>query len=111
VIQLTPEFKREILYYHAYTLDKKSSQEQFNQALLMEAVKAWNYFLDFSACPPRPRRPMLFARKRLADLEKTGQEVIRKYIAADTFFAYTYRYLFIIVDAGHVNPVLHKFHS
>ncbi|MGB7569909.1 MAG: serine/threonine-protein kinase [Chitinivibrionales bacterium] len=71
VIQLTPEFKREILYYHAYTLDKKSSQEQFNQALLMEAVKAWNYFIDFSGCATKASDDQcLFARKRLADLEK-----------------------------------------
>ena len=75
VIQLTPEFKREILYYHAYTLDKKSSQEQFNQALLMEAVKAWNYFLDFSACPAKTGDDQcLFARKRLADLEKPDRK-------------------------------------
>jgi serine/threonine protein kinase len=75
VIQLTPEFKREILYYHAYTLDKKSSQEQFNQTLLMEAVKAWNYFLDFSSCTNRGGDDQcMFARKRLSDLEKSDRK-------------------------------------
>jgi serine/threonine protein kinase len=71
VIPLTPEFKREILYYHAYTLDKKCSQEQMNQTLLMEAVKAWNYFIDFSGCTARTSDDQcLFARKRLTELEK-----------------------------------------
>jgi serine/threonine protein kinase len=75
VIQLTPEFKREILYYHAYTLDKKSSQEQFNQALLMEAVKAWNYFIEFSGCTVKGSDDQcLFARKRSADLEKSDRK-------------------------------------
>ncbi len=75
VIALTPEFKREILFYHAYTLDRKNPPNAFNQALLMEAIKAWNYYIEFSNCQGKTADgECLFAKKRLSDLEKMDRK-------------------------------------
>jgi serine/threonine protein kinase len=75
VIALTPDFKREILFYHAYTLDRKNPPDAFNQALLMEAIKAWNYYIEFSNCGSKPADgECLFAKKRLSDLEKMDKK-------------------------------------
>jgi serine/threonine protein kinase len=71
VIPQTSLFKREILYYGAWTVDKRYQSEQHNEALLIEAVKAWNYYLDFSKCTPKSADPeCAFALKRRAELSK-----------------------------------------
>ena len=75
VIPSTPEFKREILFYQASTLDKKAALDGFSQADLIEAVKAWNYFNEFSSCPGRQADEQCqFARKRLAELGKIDRQ-------------------------------------
>jgi serine/threonine protein kinase len=75
VIALTADFKREILFYHAYTLDRKNTPESSNQAQLMEAVKAWNYYIEVSNCGAKPSDgECLFAKKRLADLERLDKK-------------------------------------
>jgi tetratricopeptide (TPR) repeat protein len=75
VIALTADFKREILFYHAYTLDRKNTPESFNQAQFMEAVKAWNYYIEVSNCGSKPSDgECLFAKKRLADLERLDKK-------------------------------------
>jgi serine/threonine protein kinase len=75
VIALTADFKREILFYHAYTLDRKNAADSFNQAQLMEAVKAWNYYIEFSNCGAKPSDgECLFAKKRLVDLERADKK-------------------------------------
>ncbi|HEX7510125.1 MAG TPA: protein kinase [Chitinivibrionales bacterium] len=75
VIALTPDFKREILFYHAYTLDRKNPPDAVNQAMLMEAIKAWNYYIEFSNCGAKPADgECLFAKKRLSDLEKMDKK-------------------------------------
>jgi serine/threonine protein kinase len=71
VIPLTADFKREILFFHASTLDKKASLDRYPQAGLIEAVKAWNYFFEFSKCSVRSAdEECQVARKRLSELEK-----------------------------------------
>jgi serine/threonine protein kinase len=75
VIAMTQDFKREILFYHAYTLDRKNPPDGSNKAMLMEAVKAWNYYIEFSNCNGKPvDGECLFAKKRLADLEKMDRK-------------------------------------
>jgi tetratricopeptide (TPR) repeat protein len=75
VIPVTPEFKREILFFQASTLDKKAAMDSYSQAGLIEAVKAWNYFTEFSNCPGRASDEQCqFARKRLAELGKIDRD-------------------------------------
>jgi serine/threonine protein kinase len=75
VIPSTPEFKREILFYQASTLDKKAALDGFSQADLIEAVKAWNYFNEFSSCTARSADEQCqFARKRLVELGKIDRQ-------------------------------------
>jgi serine/threonine protein kinase len=75
VIALNFDFKREILFYHAYTLDRKNNPKSNNQAQLMEAVKAWNYYIEFSNCSTKPSDgECAFAMKRLADLERMDKK-------------------------------------
>jgi serine/threonine protein kinase len=75
VIAMTQDFKREILFYHAYTLDRKNPPDASNRALLMEAIKAWNYYVEFSNCNNKSADgECLFAKKRLADLEKMDKK-------------------------------------
>jgi tetratricopeptide (TPR) repeat protein len=74
VIPQTPAFKRDILYYSAATLDKRYETESHNAALLIEAIKAWNYFLEFSGCTPRSADDQCaFAEKRSAELSKLAK--------------------------------------
>jgi serine/threonine protein kinase len=74
VIPQTPAFKRDILYYSAATLDKRYVTESHNEALLIEAIKAWDYFLEFSGCTPRSADDQCaFAEKRSAELSKLAK--------------------------------------
>jgi tetratricopeptide (TPR) repeat protein len=74
VIPQTPAFKRDILYISAATLDKRYQTESHNEALLIEAIKAWNYFLEFSGCPPRSDdEECAYAGKRSALLSKLAK--------------------------------------
>ncbi len=74
VMQLNADFKKEILFYHASTLDKKAAMDNYGQALLMDAVKAWNYYLEFADCSTHSSEECAFAKKRLADLDKLDRE-------------------------------------
>jgi tetratricopeptide (TPR) repeat protein len=78
VILSTPEFKRDILFYQASTLDKKAVLDGYSQAELIEAVKAWNYFTGFSGCPARPADEQCqFAKKRMHELGKIDRQRVR----------------------------------
>jgi serine/threonine protein kinase len=55
VVPMTNEFKREILYYSACSIHGMFTKEEQNQALLVEALKAWNFYLEFSKCGDRPQ--------------------------------------------------------
>ncbi|MBN1127795.1 MAG: protein kinase [Chitinispirillaceae bacterium] len=74
VIPQNNDFKREILYYSSCTIDKRYESEQNNAALLIEAIKAWNYYIEFSRCSPKaPDTECAFAFKRRADLKKLSK--------------------------------------
>jgi tetratricopeptide (TPR) repeat protein len=75
VVPFTTDFKREILFYQASTLDKKAALDSYGQAELIEAVKAWNYFTEFSSCPGRQADEQCqFARKRVTELGKIDRQ-------------------------------------
>jgi len=74
VMPQTPDFKKEILFYQASTLDKMAALDSYSQAALIDAVKAWNYYVDFCQCVIHPSDECAFARKRLADLDKIDHE-------------------------------------
>jgi serine/threonine protein kinase len=71
VIPQNNDFKREILYYSACTMDKRFEDEPNNAALLIESTKAWNYYIDFSRCSIKsPDEECAYALKRRAELKK-----------------------------------------
>lgn len=68
VIPQTEDFKREILYYSACSIDAHFTSEE-NQALLVEAVKAWDFYLEFSKCSSGDSTPeCVYAKKRRGEL-------------------------------------------
>jgi serine/threonine protein kinase len=74
VMQQNADFKKEILFYQASTLDKKAALESYSQASLIEAVKAWNYYIEFCECSIHPSDECAFAHKRLLDIDKIDHE-------------------------------------
>ena len=71
VIPQTQNFRREILYFSACTIDKRYAEEDHNAGLLIEAVKAWNYYLDFSKCSQKSAdQECAFAYQRKAELAR-----------------------------------------
>jgi|WetSurMetagenome_2_1015567.scaffolds.fasta_scaffold01640_9 tetratricopeptide (TPR) repeat protein len=78
VILINQDFKREILFFQASALDKKAGLNNYTPAALIEALKAWNYFVEFSGCTPRAADDQcVYARKRLNDLDKIEHDRAR----------------------------------
>jgi tetratricopeptide (TPR) repeat protein len=78
VMLLGPDFKREVLFFQASAIDKKASLQNFAPALLIETVKAWNYFADFAGCATRASdEQCAYAKKRLSDLDKIDHDRAR----------------------------------
>ncbi len=78
VILLNQDFKREVLFFQASAIDKKAGLASYTPALLIETVKAWNYFVEFSACSSRPvDEQCAYAKKRLSDLDKIDHDRAR----------------------------------
>ncbi len=50
VMPQTDEFRREMFYYYAAALDRQYTYVDRDPRLLVEAIKAWDYYVDFSAC-------------------------------------------------------------
>jgi tetratricopeptide (TPR) repeat protein len=66
--------RREVLYYGAWTIDKRFEAAQNDRALLIEALKAWNYYVEFSRCSPkRPDEECAFAHKRRVELSRLSK--------------------------------------
>ena len=78
VILLNQDFKREVLFFQASALDKKAGLNNYVPAALMEAQKAWNYYVEYSGCATRPGDDQCaYARKRLNDLDKIDHDRAR----------------------------------
>jgi serine/threonine protein kinase len=75
VIPQTFEFKREILFFQASTLDKKAALNGYGQAEIIEAIKSWKYFTEFSDCSQKfGDEYCKIAKKRLIELSKIDRE-------------------------------------
>ena len=80
VIQQDTEFKGVLLYYYANSLDRQYIYIEQDPALLREAIKAWNYYSEFSGCDERDKRKnkdCVFARTRLKELEQIDKKESR----------------------------------
>ncbi|MBN1577338.1 MAG: serine/threonine protein kinase [Chitinispirillaceae bacterium] len=72
VIPQTNDSKSEILYYSACAIDGRFTQDEQNQALLVEAIKAWDFYLEFSKCSMKPKEPAcVYAQRRRNELSTT----------------------------------------
>ncbi|MBN1307371.1 MAG: protein kinase, partial [Chitinispirillaceae bacterium] len=72
VIPPTNDSKSEILYYSACAIDGMFTQDEQNQALLVEAIKAWDFYLEFSKCSMKPKEPAcVYAQRRRNELSTT----------------------------------------
>ena len=72
VIAQTADFKGEILYYSACAIDGSFTQDEQNDALLVEAIKAWDFYLEFSKCEIKPKEPAcVYAHRRRNELSST----------------------------------------
>ncbi|MBN1758004.1 MAG: serine/threonine protein kinase [Chitinispirillaceae bacterium] len=72
VIAQTPDSKSEILYYSACSIDGRFTQDEQNEALLVEAIKAWDFYLEFSKCDMKPKEPAcVYAMRRREELSTT----------------------------------------
>jgi tRNA A-37 threonylcarbamoyl transferase component Bud32 len=78
VIAMTHDFKREMLYYYANALDRQYIYVERNPSLLMDAIKAWDYYSEFSACAKKSDEDCRFARERKAELEQIEQDLQRE---------------------------------
>ncbi len=73
------EFKRMLLYNFANSLDRQYIYIEQDPALLREAIKAWNYYREFSGCEDlRKDKECGFAKDRLKDLEKIDRKLSKK---------------------------------
>ncbi len=69
VIPQTNDFRSEILYYSACSIDGMLSQDEQNQALIVEAIKAWDFYMEFAKCSMKPKEPScVYAQKRRSEL-------------------------------------------
>jgi serine/threonine protein kinase len=50
VIPQTDDFKNTMLYYHARALDRQYIYVDRERATLVEAIKAWDYYIENTAC-------------------------------------------------------------
>jgi serine/threonine protein kinase len=72
VIAQTNDTKSELLYYSACAIDGMFTQDEQNQALLMEAIKAWDFYIEFSKCSMKPKEPAcVYAQRRRNELSTT----------------------------------------
>jgi tetratricopeptide (TPR) repeat protein/tRNA A-37 threonylcarbamoyl transferase component Bud32 len=69
VIPFTTEFKRNMIFFQASSLDKKTSLEKYSRISLIDALKAWNYYMDIAKCSSRQDQECEYAHKRLEYLE------------------------------------------
>jgi len=72
VLPQSSDSKSEILYYSACAIDGQFTQDEQNDALLVEAIKAWDFYLEFSKCSMKPQEPAcVYAQKRRNELSTT----------------------------------------
>ncbi|MBD3319590.1 MAG: hypothetical protein GF350_00670 [Chitinivibrionales bacterium] len=78
VIPITEEFKSEILYDLATSLDKQYIYVDKDPAVLMEAIKAWSYFIEFTECDKKRSKRCTYAQNRMEELQKIDKQLSSK---------------------------------
>jgi serine/threonine protein kinase len=74
VMPQTDEYRREMFYYYASALDRQYTYVDRDPRLLVEAIKAWDYYLDFSACGQgNGDEDCKFGRERRAELAEIDE--------------------------------------
>ncbi|MBD3420565.1 MAG: protein kinase [Chitinivibrionales bacterium] len=68
-------YLNDVLYYLAFSLDKQYIYVDRKPAYLMEAIKAWNYYLGSSNCEQEKTPRCKVAYKHLAELEKIDKQI------------------------------------
>jgi serine/threonine protein kinase len=69
VIAQTDDSKSDILYYSACAIDGTFSQDEQNEAILVEAIKAWDFYLEFAKCSMKQKEPAcVYALQRRGEL-------------------------------------------
>lgn len=75
VVAQTADLKGDILYYTACAIDGRFSQEEHNDALLVDAIKAWDFYLEFASCDLKPKEPVCaYAQRRRKELAANMQK-------------------------------------
>ena len=76
VIQHDENFKKDLYYYYANSLDRQYIYVDQDPILLREAVKAWNYYSEYASCDKNAGdKDCIFAQKRLKELEKIDKKM------------------------------------
>ncbi len=76
VIQQTDEFKREMLYYYAKSIDQQYIYVDKNPDLLDDAILAWEKYLKFSKCKKNiGDKKCNFAKNRLKELAREKKSI------------------------------------
>lgn len=72
VMPQTEEYRRELLFYYANALDRQYTYvDNRSPTLLIDAIKAWDYYLQFSNCASRVKdEQCATALSRRGELEK-----------------------------------------
>ncbi len=75
VIAQDQNFRSSLLYYHANALDRQYIYVERDESLLVEAIKAWNYFRDFTNCDSVDTEQCSFAERRLGELQSINRKL------------------------------------
>jgi serine/threonine protein kinase len=78
VISQTAEFKSLLLFNLAAAIDKQYTFIDHNPSLLIEAIKAWKYYLEFSDCQNSRSRECQKGFERLGEMQRQEQELKAK---------------------------------
>lgn len=79
VIKHESNFKRKLHYHYANSLDRQYIYIDQDPSVLREAIKSWNYYLEYSACADNKKdKDCSFAKKRLKELEKVDKKINTK---------------------------------
>ncbi len=81
VIPATEESRREVLFYYANALDRQYTYvDGSSPALLIDALKAWDYYLQFSNCEARVKdEECATARKRREELDRIDSQLKKEH--------------------------------
>ncbi|MBD3392302.1 MAG: protein kinase [Chitinivibrionales bacterium] len=80
IIPQTDESRREMLFYYASALDRQYTYvDGSSPTLLIDAIKAWDYYMQFSDCDNRVKdEHCAIAKKRREELDKVDAQLKKR---------------------------------